>query len=160
MPVGVKVVGGLGNATDDCVVSGVIYTSDNGFKRVGSFQETDPTVPAWAKQPDPPEPPKTVVQATLQTFNDEQMAQARENIGAASEVDVNNEFQDVWADIDSKLKKSQGVENVGKFLVVGADGIVSPKEILNDEVRSEISDIAKEEISVALGGSIFFKVIE
>lgn len=32
----VKVVGGLGNATDTDVKAGVVYTSDNGIKRVGT----------------------------------------------------------------------------------------------------------------------------
>lgn len=36
MPLGTKIVGGLGSATDEDVLEGVTYTSDNGFKRTGT----------------------------------------------------------------------------------------------------------------------------
>ena len=37
----IKAVGGLGNAIDSEVLSGVTYTSDNGIKRTGTFVPSD-----------------------------------------------------------------------------------------------------------------------
>lgn len=38
MPIAMKVLGGLGNATDPDVREGVTYTSDEGIKRTGTMQ--------------------------------------------------------------------------------------------------------------------------
>lgn len=46
MPIGLKVVGGFGNATDEDVLEGVTYTSDDGIKRTGTSKgvELDDTL--------------------------------------------------------------------------------------------------------------------
>lgn len=50
-----------------------------------------------------------------QTLSDEEQAQARENVGAASQIDLQKLSNE-------KVDQNQGAENVGKILAVGTDG--------------------------------------
>ncbi len=93
----VQVVGGLGNATDSDVLSGVTYTSDNGIKSTGTFSPTaenisyDNTTSGLTSATvqaaiDEIASNGTISEgfvsyATTQTLTDDQKAQARDNIG-------------------------------------------------------------------------------
>lgn len=52
MALSAKVVGGLGNATDDKVAAGITYTSDNGIKRTGTYTLANATKDATATAAD------------------------------------------------------------------------------------------------------------
>lgn len=71
------------------------------------------------------------IKYVAQTLTNVQKEQARTNIGAGTS-NFSGSYNDLTGrptipDVSDKLDKSQGAENAGKFLVVGADGNIATK---------------------------------
>ena len=71
------------------------------------------------------------IKYVTQTLTDAQKKQARTNIGAGIS-NFSGSYNDLTdrptiPDVSGKLDKSQGTDNAGKFLVVGADGNITTK---------------------------------
>lgn len=68
------------------------------------------------------------IKYVAQTLTNAQKEQARTNIGAGTS-NFSGSYNDLTdrPDLSGKLDKSQGADNVGKFLVVGADGNITTK---------------------------------
>lgn len=91
-----------------------------------------------------------VVKITEQTFTDDEKAQARSNIGAASASDV-SELSDNIAD---KLSINQGTANVGKILVVGTDGNLTLTDMPEGGVSGDVVGVLDDSNNILLSGDL------
>lgn len=108
--------------------------------------ETDPMVPAWAKQPEKPTYTAAEVGALPDTYKPPvdatltQLGQAADAAAAGNRLNALSE---------EKIDKDQGVENAGKALVVGSDGNVVPGSVTLSEDET-ISLLIEEDILPAI----------
>ena len=84
-----------------------------------------------------------------QALTEEQQAQARENIGAASQEAVKG----LSEEIDDYLPKNQGSANVGKILVVGTDGNLILAE-MPEGASGDVTGIVDESNNILLMGHL------
>lgn len=129
-------------------------------------EESDPTVPAWAKAETKPTYTANEVgaisYAEAQTLTDEQKAQARSNIGAGE-----NSFSGNYEDLENKptipAKVSELENDVGYIITIAdnshnhiIDNISGLQEILNNMIdESELSDAVDFAISEAKASGEF-----
>ena len=111
-----------------------------------TITESDPTVPAWAKQPEKPTYTAAEVGALPDTYKPPvdstltQLGQAADAAAAGNRLNALSE---------EKIDKDQGVENAGKALVVGSDGNVVPGSVTLSEDET-ISLLIEEDILPAV----------
>lgn len=85
-----------------------------------------------------------------QTLSDEQRAQARENVDAASTVEV-GELSDK---IENYVPKNQGAANVGKILAVGTDGNLVLVNMPEGGASGEVVGVLDDSNNILLTGNL------
>lgn len=95
------------------------------------FNETDPTVPSWAKA------------STKPTYT-------ADEVGAATI----EQFNQLSKEIADKLPKNQGAANVGKILVVGSDGNLTLTDMPEGGASGDVTGVLDESNNILLTGNL------